>query len=110
MPLIRYVVGDRATAGDSSPCPCGRPLPTVAHIDGRIDDTLVTRDGRRIGRHVSEPFGAASNPLSDEGVAAKFIDLAAPRLSGARAKAVLEQLWAVDRLADVAPLAEALAL
>ncbi|MGE0360212.1 MAG: phenylacetate--CoA ligase family protein [Vicinamibacterales bacterium] len=50
MPLIRYRTGDRATRGDATPCPCGRTLPRLAGIDGRIDDSVITRDGRRVGR------------------------------------------------------------
>lgn len=51
MPLIRYRVGDRAARpGVHVHCTCGRALPWLASIDGRRDDTLYTRDGRRIGR------------------------------------------------------------
>ncbi len=50
-PLIRYVVGDRgALQPEGSACACGRTLPALASIDGRLDDVLVTPDGRRIGR------------------------------------------------------------
>lgn len=51
MPLIRYRVGDRATAPSASVnCPCGRTLPVIRAIEGRTDDVLYTVDGRRIGR------------------------------------------------------------
>jgi len=51
MPLIRYRVGDRgALAGDEQPCGCGRRLPALAHIEGRVDDVLYTSDGRPVGR------------------------------------------------------------
>jgi len=51
MPLIRYRVGDRATIpAMSRPCKCGRALPVITSIEGRVDDILVTADGRRIGR------------------------------------------------------------
>ncbi len=51
MPLIRYRTGDRVRLAPAEiPCPCGRTLPRFDGIDGRIDDTLVTPDGRRIGR------------------------------------------------------------
>ena len=49
MPLIRYATGDWAVWG-SEACPCGRAFPTVASIEGRRDDVLVTPDGRLIGR------------------------------------------------------------
>jgi phenylacetate-CoA ligase len=49
MPLIRYRVGDCGSLGDeASACPCGRSLPTIAGLEGRKDDLLITRDGRRL--------------------------------------------------------------
>jgi phenylacetate-CoA ligase len=51
MPLIRYRVGDRAALlADERPCRCGRTLPALAHVEGRADDVLYTRDGRSVGR------------------------------------------------------------
>ena len=49
MPLIRYATGDGAVQG-GSPCLCGRASPTLERIEGRLDDVLVTPEGRRIGR------------------------------------------------------------
>lgn len=51
MPLIRYRVGDRAAlapAGES--CACGRKLPILRSVEGRVDDALLTADGRIVGR------------------------------------------------------------
>jgi phenylacetate-CoA ligase len=48
-PFIRYRLGD-VGALRVEPCSCGRPLPVLDHIEGRIDAVLITRDGRRIGR------------------------------------------------------------
>lgn len=57
MPLIRYRTGDRGSLFDSSEgCQCGRSLPVMASVDGRIGDVLRTKDGRRISR-----FGAVFN-------------------------------------------------
>jgi phenylacetate-coenzyme A ligase PaaK-like adenylate-forming protein len=51
MPLIRYHIGDRgALPGVNTPCACGRTLPILASVEGRVDDMLYTPDGRRIGR------------------------------------------------------------
>src|SRR6185312_3351956 len=62
MPLIRYRVGDRgAVLADRSCCGCGRMLPVLGALDGRADDELVTRDGRRVGR--LDPVFKASIPL-----------------------------------------------
>jgi phenylacetate-CoA ligase len=49
MPLIRYQIGDSAVLG-TEPCLCGRNFPVFKTVLGRLDDTIVTIDGRRIGR------------------------------------------------------------
>jgi phenylacetate-coenzyme A ligase PaaK-like adenylate-forming protein len=48
-PLLRYRLGDVAVLGEGR-CPCGREFPTLDRILGRLDDVLVTPDGRRVGR------------------------------------------------------------
>src|SRR5690606_38406780 len=50
MPLLRYRTGDVATLRQGAHCPCGRARPLIEGIDGRIEDYVVTPDGRRIGR------------------------------------------------------------
>lgn len=45
MPLIRYDVGDVCVPTDEL-CPCGRGLPLMKHIEGRVDDFVVTPSGR----------------------------------------------------------------
>lgn len=45
MPLIRYELGDLVTAG--SPCSCGRHLPTIQKINGRVRNLAVTPDGQK---------------------------------------------------------------
>ena len=39
-PLIRYDQGDYAIAGPSAPCPCGRHLPRITSISGRVRHSL----------------------------------------------------------------------
>lgn len=45
MPLIRYDVGDVCVPSDEL-CPCGRGLPLIKHIEGRVDDFVTTSSGR----------------------------------------------------------------
>jgi phenylacetate-CoA ligase len=44
MPFIRYANGDIATAGSSRVCTCGRTLPRIEAVQGRLSETL--RDGQ----------------------------------------------------------------
>ena len=58
MPLVRYVVGDAgAVAPPGDPCPCGRTLPVLSSVEGRLGDLVRTPDGRLIGR-----FGRVFTP------------------------------------------------
>ncbi len=50
MPLIRYRMGDYAAWAEEQVCGCGNTQPILTHLEGRMDDYLVLRDGRRIGR------------------------------------------------------------
>ncbi|HEU5219086.1 MAG TPA: hypothetical protein VFU23_10530 [Gemmatimonadales bacterium] len=44
-PMIRYRTGDIGSL-DPTPCPCGRTLPKLRHVEGRRTDFLVTPAGR----------------------------------------------------------------
>jgi len=46
MPFIRYANGDLATASATHSCPCGRGLPLLERIEGRVLDAIRTPDGR----------------------------------------------------------------
>ena len=48
-PLLRYDTGDIATV-TGAVCGCGRPGRVVDALDGRREDYVLTRTGRRLGR------------------------------------------------------------
>ena len=48
-PLIRYRTGDYAVLSNES-CLCGRQMPILKELVGRIEDAVVTRDGREMVR------------------------------------------------------------
>lgn len=51
MPLIRYEIGDRGALGKAlgdAACDCGRSLPTLARVEGRMADNLVAVDGSKV--------------------------------------------------------------
>ena len=47
MPFVRYLNGDAATYGTRR-CACGRGLPLLESVDGRVLDVILTPDGRHI--------------------------------------------------------------
>lgn len=47
MPFIRYKIGDLATI-INTPCSCGRGLPLLGKIFGRVTDILYTPEGKKI--------------------------------------------------------------
>jgi phenylacetate-CoA ligase len=47
MPFVRYLNGDAAVLGERV-CECGRGLPLLESIDGRLLDVIVTPDGRKV--------------------------------------------------------------
>jgi phenylacetate-CoA ligase len=49
MPLVRYRVGDTAAFATGS-CPCGRGMPVIEEIGGRLDDFVFTRERGFLGR------------------------------------------------------------
>src|SRR5262249_36059664 len=56
MPILRYQVGDMAVASDRC-CPCGRGLPLLECIEGRVADYVVTPSGQLIsGISLTENF------------------------------------------------------
>ncbi|MFN0196775.1 MAG: phenylacetate--CoA ligase family protein [Planctomycetaceae bacterium] len=56
MPIIRYEVGDMATRSDKL-CSCGRMLPLLKSIEGRVADYVVTQAGDYIsGISLTENF------------------------------------------------------
>lgn len=49
MPLVRYQIGDRGSLSDEK-CACGSHAQVLKSLEGRIDDTIYTRNGTPIGR------------------------------------------------------------
>jgi phenylacetate-CoA ligase len=49
-PLIRYRLGDVARWAIDQSCPCGRSMPILEAIEGRLEDVCYTQEGRQIVR------------------------------------------------------------
>ena len=48
-PFVRFRLGDLAS-WSGEPCACGRVLPVLAGVDGRVEDVVIGLDGRRMVR------------------------------------------------------------
>jgi phenylacetate-CoA ligase len=99
MPLIRYRVGDRgAWATQNTICRCGRLLPLMNGIEGRSDDTLFTRDGRKIGR--LDPVFKANLPVREAQIVQESLErvrvryVPAPGFDSKAGQSIVERLQA----------------
>jgi len=73
MSLIRYEVGDRGVLGQpNATCLCGRTLPVLQSVEGRQDDIIITRDGRRVGR--LDPIFKADLPIREAQIIQESLD------------------------------------
>lgn len=58
MPLVRYELGDLVVASDRR-CSCGRTLPMIERIEGRLKDVFVLPGGgKRTPREMLEPYAS----------------------------------------------------
>lgn len=106
MPLIRYRVGDRgAKSGVVTPCACGRTLPTLSGVEGRVDDILYTVDGGRVGR--LDPVFKGHLPIREAQIVQDAFDrirvryVPAPGFSTKDKSAIIQQLQARLGLVEV---------
>ena len=75
MPLIRYEVGDHgalASPLDNSACACGRKLPVMLKVEGRLDDVIRTRNGRSVGR--LDPVFKSDLPIREAQIIQESLD------------------------------------
>lgn len=110
MPLVRYRTGDcGALSPDETACACGRTLPRLSGLEGRADDVLYTRDGRRIGR--LDPVFKAHLPIREAQIIQETLEqvrvryVPADGFNAADARSIVERLQ--QRLGDVEVILEA---
>ena len=82
MPLVRYEIGDYAEPGP--PCDCGRGLPVLSRIAGRVRNMLVTADGKRFWPPLGSRKFIEVAPVVQHQIAQKEYDLLEARLVTAR--------------------------
>jgi phenylacetate-CoA ligase len=99
MPLVRYEVGDRAVLDPSSvPCPCGRLLPRLSIVEGRLDDIVLTPEGARVGR--LDPVFKADLPVREAQIVQEEIDLLRVRVVPAPGWGERDREAIVERVRD----------
>lgn len=82
MPLLRYDIADFATVG--APCPCGRGLPVLQRIVGRVRNMLVTADGKRYWPTLGTRAVADAAPIRQYQLVQKAFDRIEVRLVAAQ--------------------------
>lgn len=69
MPLVRYQIGDIAVPAKNEQCSCGRGLPLIEKVEGRVINVFKTRDGKIVpGEFFIHFIGVVFN----EGFISKF--------------------------------------
>jgi phenylacetate-CoA ligase len=94
-PVIRYLVGDVASASDEG-CACGRGLPLMRQIQGRLVDYVVTRDGThvspfRVMQAIEDVPGLAQYKVIQDSQGRIELDVVL-NPSGARSNETLQEL------------------
>ncbi len=92
--LVNFRLGDRVTMS-AGPCACGRTLPLISALDGRVEDLLVRADGERVHESVVLPRVYAVPGLSNVAIAQRARDRVDAKLvvaPGADAAAVADGL------------------
>jgi len=56
MPLLRYRTGDTVVVAEQQRCACGRRMPVVETLVGRLEDSLLTADRQRLTTRVDPAF------------------------------------------------------
>ncbi|AHE99956.1 MmgE/PrpD family protein [Thioalkalivibrio paradoxus] len=65
---------------------------------------IVLDDGRRLERSCARPKGHPLNPLMDQELESKFIELCEPRMAMSRIRQLLDTLWSLAALDDIRSL------
>lgn len=99
MPLVRYRLGDRGVLAPlGSACRCGRLLPSIAAVEGRVDDVLYAKDGRMLGR--LDPVFKAHLPIREAQIIQESLDrvriryVPMPGYTEDSSRAIIERLQA----------------
>ncbi len=82
MPLIRYEIGDYAEVGP--PCPCGRGLPVIKRVLGRVRNMLRLPGGGEVWPLIGEPSYVEIPAIRQYQIVQKSLELLEMRLVSER--------------------------
>jgi phenylacetate-CoA ligase len=94
VPLIRYQLGDLATATDQK-CPCGRGLPLIGAVQGRTQAIIIGRNGTFL------PGTFFAHFLKDFGHALRQFQVVQERLGAIRFKVVKGPRFSESALEEI---------
>jgi 2-methylcitrate dehydratase PrpD len=66
--------------------------------------TIVTRDGSRFTHRATAVRGTPDNPMSEEEISTKALDLMQPDRGAARARQIVDAIWNIEAIDDVRSL------
>ena len=95
MPLIRFVIGDRGQGVTAQTCPCGRTLPVLAPVEGKLNDLIVTPDGRHVFSVMPSLYGQPireSQIIQETRTRIRLLYVPAPEFTEANARTIVERL------------------
>ncbi len=100
-PLIRYEVGDYAEVGHT--CGCGRGLPAIKRILGRVRNMLTLPDGQKIWPGFGSRGLTAIAPIRQHQVIQKSVDELEARLVTERELTVEEEEQLAEHITRLLP-------
>jgi 2-methylcitrate dehydratase PrpD len=94
---LRAMMARVELIGDESLFQPAIPRPAIVEV--------ATSSGETLREHVTSSSGTPDNPMSDEEVERKGLDLIAPVLGDARSRELVDKVRALDRVSSVREIA-----
>jgi 2-methylcitrate dehydratase len=100
--IVSFLQGVKVERNDELSAIYAEAVANIVHVN--------LADGRTLTKRVDYPLGNAKNRLPDEGVEAKFLNLAAPKIGKDAAEKVIEHCWNFDEASGVSDLMKSLVM
>lgn len=96
-PLIRYRIGDKMVQGNPTTiCACGRSMPTIKEVTGRLEDVIIAKDGRKMVYFLYIYFGIPA--IRQSQLIQESLDLFTLNLSVSKPLTVNEEQLLIERI------------